>query len=389
MIKMNYKKNQIIKSVDRFDVKCGDIVYVFKNEIYYNDTLLLRDEAYNVAYFMTDSLIVYGNINQLFLFDVKKSKALNLDPQWSFYKDAFKENKVLVNLNRRKDSNGYWLADYFWFNLSTYKLEMKLFTDMPQIKILNSFGIIVSESLLKSICLLTGKNLWACNLKVSRIEKIIGIADNKLIIVCETHGQSKTFALNANTGNYLWEAVGGDWFSDFGKNTDSVVHLRSGGYWLNGVQLASNANVFREIDTNTGLILREGIIAELDKIGLNIKNFIILKDYIYFTANYQGSFGAIVIGVLNYEYLHLLWWQEVDLSDAGGFGNFLTSKPFVEKGKLYVLDKTNVLHIFERTDDKTALPKTETNGLIPFANRTHSEAGSRNHDSKTDEALPF
>jgi hypothetical protein len=73
----------------------------------------------------------------------------------------FRNNKVLISLNRRKNNLGKKISDYHWFDLEKNQLENLLFIEKPQNKILNKTLIITeSEFLVRSLSLLTGKYQW-------------------------------------------------------------------------------------------------------------------------------------------------------------------------------------------------------------------------------------
>jgi hypothetical protein len=253
---------------------------------------------------------------------------------------------------------------------------------------LNNNDIVVYNSMysLSKYSLLTDDYLWECNLPIYRIVNLIGEYSNKLILIYENAQNLKgTLALDMQRGKIVWNTEGGDFLSTFSKNGNTIIHLQSGDLSLNGIQVVKRANIFKEIDLNTGKVKREGVLIDLDEAGLSIKTFIVEDDYIYFTANYQGSFGAIVIGILDYENLNLLWWHIVEMQDADGFGNFLMNKPVFSDNKFYVLDKTGVLHIFEQEVD-VFLTKASQGGLMPFEYLPPPQ--SKPH-IPNDDSLPF
>jgi hypothetical protein len=125
------------------------------------------------------------------------------------------------------------------------------------------------------------------------------------------------------------------------------------------------SNLFAEIDLQTGTVLREGILQALDESDLQVRTFEVKEGKIYFTANHQGSFGAIAIGVLSLQTLQLLWWEVVKMDQADGFGNFLLNSVTVSANQLGILDKTGVLHLYEKQTGFRP-KKTHPKGLALF-----------------------
>lgn len=287
------------------------------------------------------------------------------------------KNKLMILFNNKDNDSELLFVDYlknnrlhlFNYQTNTDKILLQNY-DWEFLYLTKKELFIYNKNLLKSLSLLTGLYEWEVDLGLQGLEVggILGIADTNLMVAC-TNKQHQTIwlSLDVVTGKEIWRrnlqiSYGGTY--TFNEDTTSAIILHAGGAWLNGIQVTKGNNLFREINTKDGSVRREGILLQMDEIGLGIYHCILHENLIYFTANYNGSFGAIVVGVLDYETLSLLWWEEVKMDEADGFGNFLLQIQ-VSENKIYVLDKTGTLHIYER-DDTKPYPKPTKSGLMPF-----------------------
>ena len=252
--------------------------------------------------------------------------------------------------------------------------------------------VFVQIKLIFPLSLLTGLYEWELDLGLE-VGGILGIADTNLMVAC-TNKQYQTIwlSLNVATGKEIWRrnlqiSYGGTYA--FNEDKTSIFYLHAGGVWLNGIQVARGNNLFREINTKDGSVRREGVLWQLDEAGFGIHSCTLYEGFIYFTAVYK-SFGATVLGVLDYETLSLLWWEEVKMDEADGFGNFFLNQPLqVAENKIYVLDKTHVLHIYER-DDTKPYQKPIKSGLMPFEYLPIPESPTQNEPYyPTNDDLPF
>jgi outer membrane protein assembly factor BamB len=376
------KKISDIKRVKSFD---GIVYYGSTQGIHFKNKCI-NDIEIQSFHVIDNDLLYYNTKGDFCIFSHNQ---LITFENCGFYPKSYEKNQLLLrydnHYDKKKDEFTFKVG---LFDILTLRLIIDLMSNYGFYRYIGNSYLCGRTNEIHAFSRTTGNSEWQFNLAGSRIISIIGHSAHKLVLICERHPQKSTLALNAYTGEIIWEAIGGDFFSDFSKKKDTIVHLQSGGFWLNGILLAQHSNVFREMDIHTGQIRREGILVDLDANDLALKTFTIAGDHIYFTAHYRGSFGATVVGVLDYDHLQLLWWQEVELSVAGGFGNFLINKPVVAGDNLYLLDKTNLLHLFERTEDNTA-HKIGNSGLVPFENRRSFDVGLRNQNSRSDENLPF
>lgn len=232
----------------------------------------------------------------------------------------------------------------------------------------NSYEVIAYSKLMvgfNSISILTGVYKWELELSVKHITKIIGCYEDVLNVVYEKEN-SKTGALgiDAQTGKILCNTEGGNFWSRFGKDNTTIVHFYSSHFSFNGGNLNKFCNIFREVDAKTGEVIREGIHEYLDGLKLRVIAFEIQGSSICFTAQ-RHFFGATVLGVMDYDTLEVIWWEEIVTPDEKGNNCFIMNNPQMGDNKLYALDSQSTLHIFERTSDEPYKP-LKIDWLIPF-----------------------
>jgi len=316
---------------------------------------------------------------------VKKIKDFSLSEK------AYSQCEIVIS--KRTEKGKY---DKFIYNILSENLQS--LKTVPTLVAFKSCYFVNYEEkkLLKSLSLLTGEYEWELDLGVEGLEiaGILGIKDTNLIVAC-TNKQNQVIwlAFDVANGKEIWrrylQVSSGGGANAFSEDKTSLFNLHAGGLWLNGIPLAQGNHIFREINVTDGSIKREGILSDVDEAGLGVKNFTLYGDKIYFTARYNGSFGPIAIGVLDYETLSLLWWEEVQMQEADGFGNFFLNQPIqVSENKIYVLDKTHVLHIYER-DESVAFVKPSKSGLRAFEDLPTSFDNTDNQNMGENKDLPF
>lgn len=352
---MNFNSVKKIKGVSDFLVKSNHLFYKLKQN---DKELFLNEELFDMENFGYHFFEDFICLNQEFVTDfVNLATNEKFTIPVTFTGLNYDNNTFITSKDILREGIGLYSSKYTINQLIPYK---ELY-ELPNryygsgYRFGNSYiQISNNRTTLKSLFLLTGKYEWERELPINKIIQVIGIYEKSLIVTYESvENETGVIAINVTNGETIWDkTVEGmyQFYPLFSKKGDSVVNLHCGSYYLNGVQIAQSANVFTEINLTDGSLVRNEVLKDLDNLGLGVDKFIVEGDYIYFTATYQGSFGAVAIGVLEYESLALLWWQVVEMQAADGFGNFLMNKPVVGGDKLYILDKTSVLHIFERTE---------------------------------------
>jgi hypothetical protein len=203
------------------------------------------------------------------------------------------------------------------------------------------------RTFINALSLVSGKNIWERELNTKNAVSLHMVHSDLFIAIDDF--PALLIAVDTQTGSFFWQkpipnlAIN----AQLSKKGNTILSIRCNGLWVNGSQLEKGNNVLVEAELETGKIRRHHVLIDLDHLELQIKEVAVHGDFIYFTAQYQGSFGPVAIGVLHYETLQLLRWQIVKMNDAHGFGNFLIGQPIISDHKLYILDKTSVLHIFE------------------------------------------
>ena len=341
--------------------------------VFHEDYIFFLSSVENISYYLIENKL-YEILHPLWLHTIEYSTVLgyqytSISKSFKIFIFDFYENKILKEIDKELD---------LW-NLIRCKNTIFYFNS--------------SKTKISALSLLTSEYAWEVDLGVEGLQVggILGIKDNNLMVACtDKQHQGIWLALDVATGEEVWRrslqiSYGGTYA--FNEDKTSIFYLHAKGVWLNGIQVVKGSNIFREINTKDGSVRREGVLWQLDEVGLGINNCTLQNGFIYFTAHYSGSFGATVIGVLDYETLSLLWWEEVKLDEANGFGNFLTQLQ-VSENKIYVLDKTHVLHIYEK-DESIPFVKPTQSGLMPFENLPIKTQNNENQNFDNNDDLPF
>ncbi|MDI9880167.1 hypothetical protein [Flectobacillus longus] len=183
-----------------------------------------------------------------------------------------------------------------------------------------------------------GAIIWQTQLnRNGKILNFLGVHEDVLVVCLQFGNTYGLMGLDINTGKILWNRD--DWGLLQGHHTTmqngKIFSLKGGAF---------SDSYYLEADIATVSLLRYGEVPNLKKHGFSIFNYTLYENFIYFTASKIGTSEATIVGVLAYDSLELLWWQEVELEN----GAFLAQKPQVDGDKLYILDTGGTLHIFEK-----------------------------------------
>ncbi len=374
----------------------NNYIFVYRNKennLILNNDIKLSERVYE--FFVDEQYLFYNekkdNIKQVHIYDTRSNKDISIEDK--FILDIPNNSNQFYIFTHNSNSLA---TELHLFNLSTFKSEELIKEYDWGLCYLTSerFFIFKEETTLSSLSLLTRIYEWEVDLSIEGLKggSIFGVSDTNLLVACANEYQGIWLALDVATGKEIWRqhlqsASGGTYV--FNEDKTSAIILHTGGFWLNGIQVAKGNNIFREYNTKDGSIKREGVLWQLDEAGLGIHNCTLHEGFIYFTAVYK-SFGATVLGVLDYETLFLLWWEEVKMDEADGFGNFFLNQPLqVAENKIYVLDKTHVLHIYER-DETIPFEKPTENGLKAFEDLPILEKPTQNEPYyPTEDDIPF
>lgn len=317
------------------------------NDIKFNDQILYdKFDEYNFCNFINNQYLYYGNLETIILYDFNNKIKKELNPEYSYYWNTLKDNKVLISHNRRKNNLGQKIADYHWFDLKNIKLEKLLLIGKPQNKILNESIILTESGLLRCFSILTGKHKWELNLEqeiinyqVDGIQKIIGVYKDVLWVSCT----KALWGIDINTGLKLYS---------YTKPTEIVYN--SGG----------TLDYFRGYDgyideKNNKLIgFEHETYYELDLQDLSLNYWIFGKEcndilayaphierkyysetHIYFIDNINGK--AIAFNRLSKKFD---WTYTFLPQSCTGILNDIQ----IDADKLYISDTGGTLHIFKK-----------------------------------------
>lgn len=338
--------------IQRFSTCKEWILTISKDNICLNNNFLLQESEYNTAFFVGDKYVLYGNINHFFKYNLETNVIEKLNAEWSYYQNWFNSNSILISLNRRKDEKNNRIADYHYFDFSSNILSKKIFTDSPQIKILENNGIICSNNLfLKSISLLTGEYKWEVDLSPSyptaQIHEIIGVYKNVLLV---SLNEGTLLGLDTEKGVILWEMP---YQAALKVRFNRGIHLDTEKgllYCLSGNGFAVIALVNQQVirSKNDYYVYTEEITEPYQygysdagsAFGLSCWQ----GDYLYFTASKGTAFYGW-LGVFHIPTMEVVWEYQIQN------GETFNSPPQVSENKLYVLDTGGTLHIFERENE--------------------------------------
>lgn len=324
------KKSNILK----IQVSRNNLMYISDDGIYLNDTLLESTNDYSIALFSGDYAI-YGNLNSMKRYSLLSHDIEILDWELSYYWESFENDKVLVSKNRRKDMNGNRIADYYLYNFSNNLLSEIHFTDSPYIKILRKIGLIIRDTILKSLSLLTGEYEWEVDLReYGEIAQIIGICQNQLLV---SLSNQNLIGIQVKTGEILWEfRKPQEIRADFTRN----AHLDS----ETGKIYFLTFYDFVEFDIQTYSISQHksfwtGNFQTTWQFGHSCQQ----DDYIYFMAGIGTAQFYYWLGVFHISSMEIVWqYQREDQKET------FNSPPQVTEHQLLVLDSGGTLHIFEK-----------------------------------------
>lgn len=370
---------QSVKSID------NQLFICFKKGIFIDEQMVEDIECQSFDY-----------KHQSFLYNTQKGDFCILKKNKSFvFKNAgfcptsFDGKSILLQYDNAYDS----LKDQFKFKVGLFDMDTQLkirdyenMENMGVYDFVNPFYICRSaENKILAFSAETGQCHWTVAFAEKKIVKYHNVVSHGLLFSYHTEdNRSGAIYLDTQTGNVIWNKIMAGFDAHYAINSrnTTLLSIKSGGLWEHGVQKVKGSNIFLEMDLKTGDYVRKGVLHELDEADLQVHTFVVKEHSIYFTANHQGSFGAIAIGVLSLKTLKLLWWKVVQMDDAGGFGNFLLNTVVVAGNQLGILDKTGVLHLFEKNtelrrkntkksgliylDESIAPSPVETNDNLPF-----------------------
>jgi hypothetical protein len=348
----------------------------------------------------TDSLKIFDNFlffdkeNESFIFDLKR-RVLFETKQYRAYEKTLCDNTFICVYDTQIQGDKFtWHTGLYDFKKLKLIKEYSFLQNVSIAHYLNeSFVMTYLKPMgLGKISLLTGEYEWEVDLGLQGLEivSILGVWEDNLIVICKNEQkQQEILSLSVQLGKEVWRKnmQVSQYAFAFSEDKTSILYVYAGGLWLNGEQITRGRNIFREVNTKDGSVRREGVLRQLDEAGLGLISYQLLGGFIYFRAVYQ-SFGDTVIGVLDYETLSLLWWEEVKIHSEAGYFAFLRDMQASEN-KIYALDQIGTLHIYER-DESVPFVKPTASGLQAFEELPiEPETKEENTDEQDFSDLPF
>lgn len=368
IVGIEYRLYQPLKNAFLYQTKQNNDFYIFIFDLINNKSILLLKSSigFDKAQELDNCILLKnGWDGSLFCFDKNKEAFIqNEINKFSGYMYS-QPNKIRLAVYQDEESGK---CSYGVFDIQKFNLLWLLPHYMGRLNIVSEYLFGYDGGKLNYINILDGSLIWQTILPNRNILNLYVVSDNILTISYET--KPHHFGLcgvDVYTGKVVWDIQPQGFYpytAQVYPNCSHLISICTSNLTLNGVELWAGKNTFLEINA-VGEIVRCGTLLVLDDLGLRIKDFVLQEDKIYFTAHYKGSFGAITVGILDYQTLSLLWWEEVNLaSDTDWMGHFLVQLQ-VSENKMYALDDAGTLHIYER-DENVPFLKPAESGLVAF-----------------------
>jgi hypothetical protein len=186
----------------------------------------------------------------------------------------------------------------------------------------------------------TSEYIWEKDLdNKNQIRTIIGVQNNQLIVFLS---ERQLISINTENGETLWEIP--DFLLQFPKDEFAGLHwywhLEDGYLYI----LKHRHYIMVNIDT-----LKVELLWENTDKTYSITHCTYTDDMVCFTACNEPEIQPSLLGVFNRKTLNIDWLYESDIFQRDKYGSF-NQAPQTDGEKLYFLDSTGVLHIFEKEE---------------------------------------
>lgn len=335
-----YKVKEIRNEINCISVSDKSFCYNTKKEDLFLNDQRIDTKTSVCGYFLNENYFTYSN-NINFTNTIIDLK-LNKTTQLGKISLQFQINdKKFVGLEKKEGKRNLII-----YELSTGQ-KITLFKDISfGIKFLYHDSLIINQgwTTLKSLSLHTGEYEWETDLsQFGEIRKVIGVASNYLWVSIYRGGEDKRkkqcVVLDVSTGEHILNIASNlpisDCFVEYISEKQTILSIHS---LISSIPADSP---LVEFDALTGQVLRNEPITSLLAHNLKIGLWKYQDGKIYFTAN-TDMITTTHIGVLDYETLDLLWYSEVPNRKG------LLKNLQVTEDKMYVLDQSGTLHIFEK-----------------------------------------
>lgn len=330
---MVFTNKYTIKTVQAFLLKKGKVLYTnYQNNLFF-DNKILCEKVYFFNLFQDILITDYKRVITLINLNTKETNIINAKSIIMF--DATSGNLLLTSNSNQHSCR---LSVYNILSNNEKILEEEYHWGIGEI--FQDTFYFFENYLLKSLSSFNKNYNWQTQLnRNGKILNFLGVHENVLVVCLQFGNSYGLMGLDINTGEILWNRD--DWGLLQGHHTTmqngKIFSLKGGTF---------SDSYYLEADVATVSLLRFGEVPNLKKQGFSVFNYTLHENLIYFTANKLDTSDATILGVLTYDSLELLWWQEVELEN----GAFLAQKPQVDDEKLYILDTEGTLHIFEREE---------------------------------------
>ena len=324
---MNYKLNRKLHTVLSVEAKIGYVSYVQEGFLHFNKY------KFNIR-------------PLLYIIDLNNNKIWIKNEEWDNFSIDIKKREI-TKLPFSLMLNGHF-DDFFLINKNN---NIYLYSIVERIEKFNLKNnnilfyycskrhIYLQQDLkLASFCLETEEMLWELNLfATDQIRTLIGAHQNQLIIFLNERG---LMSINTDNGEILWQLP--DFLLQFPKGEFAGLHW----YWHledGYLYILKHRHYFR---VNLSSQAVELLWENMDK-TYSITHCTYTADTIFFTACLEPQIQPSILGVFNRKTLVIDWLYESDIFERDRFGSF-NQAPQTDGEKLYFLDTTGTLHIFEK-----------------------------------------
>ena len=200
-----------------------------------------------------------------------------------------------------------------------------------------------TDNIIKHLKVNNGIIIWQTDLSpYGTIAQLIGTSNG--ILWVSLHNQIDIHCLlgiDIHTGNIVHS---GDHLAIKSAFAVNMSEDKTTILCMHGINHLVPETAYKEVDAATGKVLRHGVVDAVLQEGLVVKFWQRYGDKIYFTAC-KGELFPKYVGIMDYATLTLLDYTKV--SELPGRYLPAGQPPRVADKKMYVLDITGTLHVFE------------------------------------------
>lgn len=343
--------------------KCADVIDNILDFKVYSDVLLFKKQKLEKHLFESEKLIDTDNWGYNFWQDFiclnreYTTTIININTREWFEIPVFftgrnyYENTFIVSINLKKESRGIYSSNYLVCQLQPFKVLYELpnrYYGSGQRHINKYFQTKRDVQIIKSLSLLNGEYEWEADLNFfGEIRKLLGVIEEKLWVVLYKGGENqditKLIALDIHTGDIIIELPES---LPLHNTHISIIEEKQTILSIWGMKSSHHKadSPLVEIDGKTGKIIRNYRIESLFEANLKMGLWKYLDNKIFFVGA-MDYLNSTHVGVLDYNTLDLLWYEEVVARKAG------LKEIQVTGDKIFCLDIGHQLHIYEKVGE--------------------------------------